>query len=110
MTIFASLIIRNIAVKCSFLFLDCYLAGVDAVPLSRLTVDQVASLLRTLGLGEYSAPSKARGITGGILVNCTTKERLAAERVNMTPARFGLLRSALDHYTSSGVPKTMVIC
>ena len=73
-------------------------------------MDQVAALLRALGLGGYAAPSKARGVSGAILVHCATKEDLAAEGVNMTPARFGRLRSALDYYTSSGVPKTMVTC
>ena len=71
-------------------------------------MDQVAFLLEGLSLGDYVAPFRAAGITGGILVHCASKESLAEEGVHMTTGRFGLLRAAVEDYAPSGVPTSLL--
>ena len=80
------------------------LVGGDAIPLRRLSVDQLAVLLEGLGLGDCVTPFRAAGITGAILTHCATKESLAEEGVHMTTGRFGVLRAAVEEYAPSGVP------
>ncbi len=68
----------------------------------------MAFLLEGLNLGDYVAPFKAAGITGGILVHCASKESLAEEGVHMTTARFGVLRAAVEEFSPSGVPTSLL--
>ena len=85
------------------------LAGVDAIPLRRLTVDQVALLLEGLDLGDYVTPFRAAGVNGNTLQFCHTREDLKEDKgVDMTNARFRMLRAAVEEYAPSGVPAALL--
>ena len=72
------------------------LAGGDAIPLQRLTVDQVALLLEGLNLGDYVTPFRAAGVDGETLHFCETQEELKEIGVDVPIVRFRKLRAAVE--------------
>ncbi len=85
------------------------LTGGDAIPLRRLTVDQVGLLLEGLNLGDYVAPFRAAAVDGNTLHFSHTREDLKEDKgVDMTNARFRMLRAAVEEYAPLGVPMTLL--
>ena len=92
-----------------FCVLCFHLAGGDAIPLRRLSVDQVALLLEGLDLGDYVNPFKAAGVDGNTLHFCESREDLKEDKgVDMTNVRFRILRAAVEQYAPSGVPTALL--
>ena len=91
-----------------FCVLCFYVPGGDAIPLRRLTVDQVALLLEGLDLGDYVTPYRAAGVNGNTLHFSESREDLKEIGLDMPNVRFRVLRAAVEEYAPSGVPTALL--
>ena len=76
----------------------------ESVPFKSLNVDDICSMLSSLGLSKYSESFRREGISGVNLVDLTSIEELNEIDIKIPKLYFRNLQNAIDIYKSEGVP------
>ena len=79
-------------------------ASFGSVPFESLNVDDICSMLSSLGLSKYSESFRRAEISGVNLFDLTTIEELNEIDIKMAQLHFKNLQKAINKYKFEGVP------